>query len=68
MSHKSKFTPCFRVFPDDDFQIEVFMGMRGSPNTVVRALLDSDDAPSLVQNGEVVFDPENPPQLRVEEV
>lgn len=39
LSHKSKFTPCFRVFPDPDYVIEAYISMRGAAGGFVRAQL-----------------------------
>lgn len=81
LSHNSKFTPCFRVWRDPDFLIDVFIGMRNGGGEYVRLTLDKDSLPSLVQqvdvvNGRPVYDffditdvaEANLPQFRVNEV
>ena len=55
LSHRSKFTPCFRLFPDEDYQVEVFIGMSAG-NQVVRGILQDGGAVNLVENGAFTFD------------
>jgi len=53
LSHNSKFTPCFRIYPDSDGKIEVFIGMRSAVNGgIVRGLLEIADT-DLIASGEV---------------
>jgi len=46
-SHDTKFTGCFRAYPDDDFEIYAFIGMRGNGQPeYVRAFLNPGSAGS----------------------
>jgi len=68
LSHRSKLTPCFRVFPDEDYQVEVYIGMRNAAGQVVRGLLEDANGNNLVDAGAVVFDEQAPPAFDVREV
>jgi hypothetical protein len=53
LSHHSKFTPCFRIYPDEDGKIEVFIGMRSANGGgLVRAVLHNADG-QFVQGNQV---------------
>lgn len=34
-SHFSKFTPCFRIWPDEDYRIDVYLLMSGAKNSTI---------------------------------
>lgn len=54
LSHNSKFTPCFRVYPDDDAEIELFIGLRtAGADTVVFANMNAKNAGLVDADGTV---------------
>lgn len=54
LSHKSKFTPCFRIFPDDDYLVEAYISMRGAAGGFVRAQLrDGVNGNAVVVDGAI---------------
>lgn len=73
LSHTSKFTPCFRVYPDIDGSIEIYMGLRtAGADTIVFATLANNGSPALVDSNGVrsfaSFGPGNEPKFTVKEV
>jgi hypothetical protein len=73
LSHTSKFTPCFRVYPDVDGSIEIYIGLRTTgADALVFATLDNDGVPPLVDSAGVrsfdSFGPGNEPKFTVKEV
>jgi hypothetical protein len=68
-SHDTKFTGCFRAYPDDDFEIYAFIGMRGNSRAeYVQAKLTPNDSPALWSGDFLQIPEEGRPSFAVSEV